>query len=217
MRMGGWGWGKVGFLLGRQKARRSLFLSALRLRCSVAFVWVLCAAFELVMMPLRLPRLCHPLLFSPPLLGDDFFVLVASLKRCQLFFCARLPRLIAVHSRLHKQVGVVNPIKQQYSTLNIQLSPVDSCKCNPWMGRQPPSGWQFKLIINASANIVVIIHAPVAPPVGWLLTDCLAGWCCSLYRSIGLSVYRSTYSSLLDGWGARVLQVSSSISGACTI
>jgi len=71
----------------------------------------------------------------------------------------------------------------------------------------PTSGWQFKLIINASANIVVIIHAPVAPPVGWLLTDCLAGCCyCSA----------AVYGSII-GWGTRVLQVSSSISGACTI
>lgn len=73
------------------------------------------------------------------------------------FLCQCLPRLIAVHSRLHKQVGVVNPIKQQS---RVAQPPLDG-----WVDN-PPSGRQFKLIINASANIVVIIHAPVAPPVG---------------------------------------------------
>jgi len=77
----------------------------------------------------------------------------------------------------------------------------------------PPSGWQFKLIINASANIVVIIHAPVAPPVGWLLTDCLAGCCCcSAPLRSGVWVhywmgYKGLTSVVINQWGVYYLKI----------
>lgn len=160
-----------GFSLGRRRCAFTFLIStlaALQRGICVSFMCGFSAGYDAVtiatLSPVPLPP--HP---PVPLAVLPILVVASPLFRAQckevsIVFCSNVCHAssqFTVHSRLHKQVGVVNPIKQLWRVESRGVHP------HPlgWVDN-PPSGRQFKLIINASANIVVIIHAPVAPPVG---------------------------------------------------
>lgn len=112
-----------GLSLGRRRRCAFTFListlAALQRGICVSFMCGFSAGYDAVAIATlpthNSPPHCDCLCLWLPILVVVPLCFGLSRRGVNCFLCQCLPRLIAVHSRLHKQVGVVNPIKQQSS------------------------------------------------------------------------------------------------------